>query len=172
MNLLCIKPYSSSLFYGLIVFSAHTGNNWDLDLRQLLSIINTLIVKKNGRTTPLNLTVPHATHSVPLRCFSHLKGNPFFSDFNFRFLIPENILLQIVWGFTTCHFLKRENVNAFVFFLPLLFFDKTKYFQGVEVRLIPSRCYGILKHVNVFKKNKQKKKEVHGVSGAKNKSML
>lgn len=37
-----------------------------------------------------------------------------------------------------------------IFFFPL---GQDKILSGGEVRLIPSRCYGILKHVNVFKKN-------------------
>lgn len=96
MNLLCIKPYSSSLFYGLIVFSAHTGNNWDLDLRQLLSTINTLMVKKKKKWQNDTFKFNRATSDTlsAVKMFLSSKRKPFFSVFNFRFRIPENILLS------------------------------------------------------------------------------
>lgn len=45
MNFLCNDLYSSSLFYCLVVFSAHTGDKGDLDLRQLF-----LIIKKTKKS--------------------------------------------------------------------------------------------------------------------------
>lgn len=49
MNFLRNNLYSSSLFYGLVVFSTHTGNKGDLNFRQLSFIINTTTKTKQKK---------------------------------------------------------------------------------------------------------------------------
>lgn len=120
MNFLCNDLYSSSLFYCLVVFSAHTGNKGDLDLRQLFLIIKK---QKRVRLTYLNLNVPHMTHSTLSKSFFNLKVNVFF----FEISHPLEFILNRLW-LTTCHFFKRKK-NWFCF----VFLKKNKILSGVRL---------------------------------------
>lgn len=114
----CIKPCSSSLFDGFIVFSTHTaGNYWDPDP----SLKNACYEKLQNYTFKFN-----CCHIVPTRrC-------PFFwciSDFTSLQMFYFEQFLKLVLVLTF-FFQKRENVNDYFLFS---LWDRTEYFQGARL---------------------------------------
>lgn len=111
------------------------------------SFIEKMLVMKNFRITPLNLTVAtlyqldavHAGNLLFLWCISDFTSLQMFYFEQFLKLVLTSFFF----------FAKRGKMLMTTFFFPL---GQDKILSGGEVRLIPSRCYGILKHVNVFKK--------------------
>lgn len=90
MNFLRNNLYSSSLFYGLVVFSTHTGNKGDLNFRQLSFIINTTTKKKKksrNDTFKFNCATYDTLDAVKM--FLQSESDAFFF---FRFHILKNIL--------------------------------------------------------------------------------
>lgn len=130
--------YSSSLFYGLVVFHMHTGEKGDLDLRQLSRITN-ITTKKKGSGSRMaascglddTFKFNCATYDTldAVKTFLRSETEPFL----FSFFFPDctSIIISYLELFVAYHmpFFKRGDSLSVFFFL--LFFDKgKKSFQG------------------------------------------